>query len=93
MDVLTLGCTMEQTVAQMSIVNTVTWKQAPVWTVNLVTKTKGVDQNAQMGNMENIARMIVDIADMYPSAITLTGLVYMDVSRGINNQRVHKSVK
>lgn len=35
---------MEQTVAQMSIVNTVTWKQAPVWTVNLVTKTKGVDQ-------------------------------------------------
>lgn len=43
-DVLTLGCTMEQTVAQMSIVNTVTWKQAPVWTVNLVTKTKGVDQ-------------------------------------------------
>lgn len=43
-----------------------------------------------MGNMENIARMIVDIADMYPSAITLTGHVYMDVSPGINNQRVHK---
>lgn len=40
--------------------------------------------------MENIARMIVDIADMYPSAITLTGHVYMDVSGGINNQRVHK---
>lgn len=42
-DVLTLGCTTEQTVAQMSIVATVTWKRAPVWTVNLGTKATCVN--------------------------------------------------
>lgn len=75
MDVLTLDCTTELTVAQMSTVNTVTWKRTPVWIVNLGTRATCVNQNAHMGNMENIAKMIVDIADMYHSAITLTGLV------------------
>lgn len=62
MDVPTLDYTTEQTVAQMLIVDTVIWKQTPVWTVKLDTQATAVNQNAQMENMENNARMIVVIA-------------------------------
>lgn len=43
-DVPTLDYTTEQTVAQMLIVDTVIWKQTPVWTVKLDTQATGVNQ-------------------------------------------------
>lgn len=64
MDVPTLDGTTEQTVVLMSIVDTVTWKRAPVRSVNLGTSATGVNQNAQMENMENNARIIVVIAEI-----------------------------
>lgn len=40
----TQDCTTEETVVPMSIADTVTWKRAPVWSVNLGTSATGVNQ-------------------------------------------------